>query len=186
MDEWRSWKTVKNGSAQKLCNIFAWPKVYGCFLKIFNDCQQKHIDLLYNQDEGGHVDLITRMKGLFRARFYCYAWHKTYSTSKNICPTSSCVLCRQAECKNRCGRLNSYQVGERAPCTTCGMKLKFQLWKDCHTSLCASFRQCPTCSACVAKQLISSHKCSKTRCIICSQNFDTEKMICTSASINHR
>ena len=48
-------------------------KFMAAFLKFFNDCQQKHIDLLYNQDEGGHVDLITRMKGLFRARFYCYA-----------------------------------------------------------------------------------------------------------------
>ena len=92
----------------------------------------------HNQDGGGYVDLITTMKGLFRARFYCYACHKTYSTSTHICLGSSCVLCRQAECKNRCGRLDSYQVGGIAPCTACGMKMKTQLRKDAHTSPCAS------------------------------------------------
>ena len=84
-------------------------------------------------------------------------------------------MCRQAECKNRCGRLDSYQVGGIAPCTTCGLKLKTQLCTDAHISHCASFRQCPICSACVAKRSMSSHKDSKTLCVVCSQYFDNGK-----------
>ena len=65
-------------------------KFMAAFLKCFNESRQKHI-ALYNPDGGGHVDLITTMKSLVWARFYCYACHKAYSTSKHMCPASSCV-----------------------------------------------------------------------------------------------
>ena len=52
------------------------------------------------------------------------------------------------------------------------MKLKTQLYKEAHTSHCASFIQCLMYSACVAKQPMSSHKGSKTVCVIFSQFFD--------------
>ena len=67
-------------------------KTPAAFVQGFNEDQQKHTDLLNNQDGVGHVDFITTKKGLLMARFYCYTCHRAYSTSKYTPSTSSSVL----------------------------------------------------------------------------------------------
>ena len=162
----------------------------GAFLKSFNQQSDKHIDLLYDS-QTNHVDVITSMKALFMARFYCYACHKPFSTTKHLCSASGCLLCRQPTCRNTQGFvcLDKNVEDHRVlllECSQCGYKLRSQKCLDCHISsgVCHQYVKCHECNSTISKQSSASHMCSRKRCNVCSVYYFTQLQIKTTSERN--
>ena len=161
----------------------------GAFLKCYNPNAVHHIDLL-SDAKNCHVDVITSMKGLFDVRHFCYSCHKAFSTVKDLCAASCCMLCRQPGCLNRTGFINisptnittttttttissqgSFQSKSlQFQCDRCRLKLRTEKCLDCHVSsgICHLYTLCPSCNNTVAKRALSNHICSKKRCTVCA------------------
>ena len=101
------------------------------------------------------------MKRLFIARHRCCSSHKAFSTIKNICAVSGCMLCRQPACLNQTGITNVstftstnsfdqklFDKSSQFLCDRCGFKLRTQKCLDCHVSsrICHLYTVFPSCT----------------------------------------
>ena len=149
-------------------------KFFASYLMSFNSPSlTKHIDLLYDS-ELGHVDVVTSMKGLFNTRYYCYACHTGYSTTKHQCAASMCILCKQAGCTNRSLQSDMERNVDSTKCQNCGYMFKSTSCLSTHlvNGMCSHYVKCSGCAVTVAKRSLNTHVCSKTRCTVCAKLYD--------------
>ena len=142
----------------------------------YNNTAERHIDLLYDATNR-HVDVITSMKGLFDARHFCYSCHRAFSTIKHLCSAIGCMLCRQSDCLNRTGFINTSASLVNGTvlfqCDRCHLKLRSLNCLQCHISsgVCHLYTQCPSCNNTVPKGAFSNRFCLKKRCNLCSEYY---------------
>ena len=117
------------------------------------------------------------MGGLFDARHYCYSCHRAFSAIKHFCSARVCMLCRQPDCLNRTGFINTSASLVNGTvlfqCDRCPSKLRSLTCLQCHirSGVCHLYTQCPSCNNTVPKRAFSNHFCSKKRCSTCSEYY---------------
>ena len=117
------------------------------------------------------------MRGLFDAQPYCYSCHRAFSTIKHLCSASGCMLCRQSDCLNRTGFINTSASLANGTVLfqsdRCHLKLRSLNCLQCHirSGVCHLYTQFPSRNNTVHKRAFSNHFCSKKRCSICSEYY---------------
>ena len=149
-----------------------------------NSLPTMRINLLYDETSK-HVDVVTSLKGLFDAKFYCTLCEKATATKKHLCEKSSCFMCSQPECANTPDIILRAPAGQHCfgedyesirECPQCGCKnFKSTKCLEAHlkAGLCKEYKSCEACGARgVCK--IPKHICFQTKCRFCNLYFKSD------------
>ena len=126
--------------------------------------ERKRLNLFYTS---GHVDVITNMRALFNARYFCFTCLTGHKEEKHLCSKSSCILCLQQNCKNE-----SLEKSESLKCPTCLFRLYTTECFECHSAFCHLYTCCVLCKTTHRKKV--PHKCGQTFCPRCTVWYVTE------------
>ncbi len=125
---------------------------------------RKRLNLFYTN---GHVDVITSMKALFNAKYFCFTCLTGHAAEKHLCSKSSCVLCLQPSCKNE-----GLEKSKSLKCPTCQFRLYTPECFTCHGAFCLLYTYCLLCKTTHRKK--TAHKCGSTFCPRCKVWYATE------------
>ena len=148
-----------------------------------NSLPTMRINLLYDETSK-HVDVVTSLKGLFDAKFYCTTCEKATATKKHLCQKSSCFMCSQPECTNTPDTIlggplaqHNFEEGDFIrECPQCGCKnFKSAKCVEAHlvAGLCKEYNTCESCGARGVSK-VPKHVCFQTKCRFCNLYFKSD------------
>ena len=139
----------------------------------------------YENEEGGHFDVLTEVNQLMCTSYYCDECGKGFKNSTQHKCSQWCNVCgRECQkgveikcesCNKKCRSLKCYEEHKKIKKITRGSKKG-----EYNVSLCDQFWECPLCGITIQKCYRSptQHECGEMKCPSCNEYFLDENHLC--------
>ena len=148
----------------------------------------------YENEQGGHFDVLTEVNQLMCTSYYCDECGKGFKNSMQHKCSKWCNICGKKcqkgiekvceTCNRTCRSLTCYEDHKKVTTITKGSRKGMNT-----TSLCQQFWKCPTCGITLQRsnRLPEEHECGEIKCSSCNEYFLNEDHLCyMRATYNER